>query len=192
MSRLTIRIKGAQQVADELGATVDQVERAKKTALSRIATNVRRKLVAGIEAGTGLASDEIQRRIRIYNPNNRYDSARLIASSSGLPPELYPLQKTAGDTETRGRFSVAWFGGRKVGAGFVNMLGKQKTPLRTRSDRKRYLFSNRRASRALAPSVAAAAKLLINDPLIARAEMDLAKLFERALTRRVKKDDQSD
>lgn len=192
MSRFSIRIRGGQAVADELGATLDQIDRAKKSALTRITGQVKRKLTAQIVAGTGLAEPEVKSRIRVYNPNNRFENARVIPSSAGVPANLYELTAIPGQKfVTRGRFSVPWFGGQKVGAGFVNVMGKQRTPLRTRSSKGKYVYSTGRPTLAMGPSIAFAAKRLINAQMVAEYETKLAALFEKLLTQRVAKDDES-
>ena len=193
MSRLNIRVGAAAlDLADSLGAVPDQVEVAKKRALTLVASAIRRKLVAEIVSATQLPEAAVKARVAVYNMNSRYQSTRVVPSSAAIPASDYAfaVQRTR-SSWTRARYSVPWVGGRKIGAGFVNPLGQKGAPLSTRSARGKYTYKYGKPKHAMGPSAAAAAKQIITEQFVSDAQQRLMNTFEDQLIKRILKDDES-
>jgi hypothetical protein len=183
MSRLRVNLGSAMELAETLAATEKDIKRARKNALRRTATAVRRTVAADIAGATGLNSRLVRSKIVIYNPGGRYDDARIVPSSSGLPATSYPhrIVPIPGNP-TRAHVFVRWFGGEKLAAGFANPLGAKQMARSTRN----------KTGEAMGPSVAAAMRLVVTEPLLADAREILAKNFEDSLFKQVDKDAEGD
>lgn len=203
---LRVSLGDTKALEELLSATEKEVARAQRNACNRTATAVRRMLAARIQAGTGLPDAFVRGRIRIYRAGGNFGDAKVVPSSAGVPVDRYvwrfvPQPKVM----SRATIFVRWFGGEKPAAGFVNPLGKRQAPLRTYSKREgrpgksgtsraavAYVYKTEKPESALGPSVAAAARVVIDDAFLAETQALLASHFEKALANQVEKGDESD
>ncbi len=143
-----VRIVGAQEIIDLLGALPGETRKAARNSLNKGATQARRVIVDPAVSATGIKRAVLNARLTIAKAGINDLRSRVKADQHGIPVPAYRWEhKPTGKHPTRHRIMIGWPGGEKIAAGFVNPFGTYKAPLTTR--RKGYDLSI-----ALAPSAA--------------------------------------
>lgn len=181
MIRLDIR--GLSELTEDLENAPRVIQRGVVNSINRTATFVRQTLVKRGTQATGIKGKTLRakHRIRRARTDRRtpddYLAARVIPSSAGIPVPEYRWRHTpTGSHPTRHRIQVAWPGGWKTAAGFVNPYGQYRAPLTTRlyayrGDRSMYL--------AVAPSAAALFKVIADASLNSAAAARVQQEFQK-------------
>ena len=159
----TVSLTGLDDILsllDRLGKQGDDIAR---EAATKAATLLRQTYIVQAFSGeTGLKRSTIMRYTYIKKATDKYPHARINFSGAGIPvTEFRYRYQRKGAQATRAKIIVDFVGGEKVAAGFINPLGKNKTPLSSASQRttkngKTYKYRNTKPEAALAPSLATA------------------------------------
>lgn len=188
---LDIRIdtQSFRDLAQRLNLSPAEFLRAMRNSSNRTARTARRELVVQIQQLTGIKRKILNANIRVLTMRGKWRSARVAPSSEGIPISDYRYSfQPINNSKIRARILVDWVsGGKKVAAGFVNPLGQQRAPLRTRSAKGKLA----RPEPAIGPSVAAMFPYLldstfvnhISDVLQANFAEDLGKQGARRAAR---------
>lgn len=176
---LTVNITGLTEALADLRATASEIDKACVKAVNEAASEIRRKLlVSAMSARTGIDPKLLTQRIYIRRATAGRAEASIAPSSAGIEVTNYDWHYTpVPGSVTRAQIKVKWITGIKIAAGFVNPHGKQKLPLRTRTDGgKPY-----RPHEALGPSAAAQFKALVDSGVRQSAQDILRRQFDKAL-----------
>lgn len=144
-----VEVRGITETIEMLGAMPAEIKKAARTSLNRQVTATRKEdLVNPGMAATGLKRAALNAALPLSKAGSNDLVAKIKASGSGIPvPAFRYRHEPTGKGPTRHRIQVAWPGGEKIAAGFVNPKGQYQATLTTR--RKGYKLAV-----ALAPSAA--------------------------------------
>lgn len=176
---LRVHITGLTEALADLRATQDEIEKTSVRVVNTAASSIRRKLlVSAMSAKTGIDAKLLTNRIHIRRATAGRAEAIIAPSSAGIEVTHYDWHYTpVPGSLTRAQIKVKWITGIKTAAGFVNPHGKQKLPLRTRTDGgKPY-----KPQAALGPSAAAQFKVLVDSDVRQAAQDILRREFEKAI-----------
>jgi hypothetical protein len=149
-------------------------------AINQAARDIKeRLLVLPIALATGIPGDDLKRAIRQNNAKASNPEATLVPSSAGVLVTKYRyFPERTGADRTRSRIKVAWVDGLKTAAGFINELGPQGLPWRTRSSKGKIA-----PELAIGPSVAAAFKQMVDEDLRRDGAAILEARFKKYIER---------
>lgn len=152
-----VRIVGAREVIEHLGAMPGEFRKAARNSLNKGATQARKAIVDPAVAATGIKRAVLNARLPLSKAGLNDLISRVKADPHGIPAPAYRWHHVpTGKHPTRHRIMIGWPGGEKVAAGFVNPFGTYQAPLTTR--RKGYDLAI-----ALAPSAASLRYALFQD-----------------------------
>ncbi len=181
----SIEVRGVTELIEMLGALPGEVKKAARTSLNRQITQTRKEdLVTPGMAATGLKRAALNAALPLKKAGSNSLKSEIKASGSGIPVPAFryrwqrvtqQIQQSRGASPTRARILVAWPGGEKVAAGFVNPKGQYQATLTTR--RKGYKLAV-----ALAPSAATLRKELYGSSNEQQTADQLAEKFNNFLT----------
>ncbi len=173
----SVEVRGVTELIEMLGALPGEVKRAARTSLNRQITQTRKEdLVTPGMAATGLKRAALNAALPLKKADSNKLRSEIKASSAGIPAPAYRYRhEPTGKGPTRHRIQVAWPGGEKVAAGFVNPKGQYQATLTTR--RKGYALAV-----ALAPSAATLRKDLYDSSNEQQTADQLGEKFNTLLS----------
>lgn len=151
-------------------------------AINQAARDIKeRLLVLPIALATGIPGDHLKGAIRQNNAKASNPEATLVPSSAGVLVTKYRyFPERTGADRTRSRIKVAWVDGLKTAAGFINELGPQGLPWRTKSHKGAIP-----PELAIGPSVAAAFKQIADEDLRREGAAILEARFKKFIERQL-------
>ncbi len=173
----SVEVRGVTELIQMLGALPGEVKKAARTSLNRQIAQTRKEDLVnpGIDA-TGLKRAALNAALPLKKAGSNSLKSQIKASGSGIPvPAFRYRHEPTGRGPTRHRIKVAWPGGEKIAAGFVNPKGQYQATLTTR--RKGYALAV-----ALAPSAAALRKDLYGSRNEQQTADQLAEKFNNFLS----------
>jgi hypothetical protein len=152
---ISLRITGLEEAISRIGSWPARIEQATVVALNQqIVATRNEQWVEPAMAATGLSRAMLESRMPMSKATPDHRTATLGASSAGIPVTAYRWHAIpTGTHPARARIGVAWPGGEKIAAGFVNPLSRQRFPLSTR-------LKGRPVQQALGPSAATLVRAL--------------------------------
>lgn len=178
MGRFHVRSDGLESISRHLDLLDEDIQRAGRSAVNKTLTVIRKKLVNQIHQDTGISRKRLRARFRTKRAGLRRRVGYVVAESWGVPAHWYRGVTYEPVSRTRARVYVPWVGGgRKLVSGFINPSGKKRAPLRAWTHKSKL----RVPETALAPSVAAVVKQIVDDGFRDDVRKVLAEKFEEAL-----------
>lgn len=140
MTEIRYEVTGKKEAIALIGALPEEADKASRNAANQAARATRRILVDAMIEATGLKRKVLNAGMYLILANTQRQYAAIRPRGSGIPASEYPWQIAAGPdpfrSPTRQRYTVPWFGGRKLAPGFINPLahGGWYIPMRSRID----------------------------------------------------------
>ena len=179
---IRLEVENLNEVQRALVAENKRLQAVAIRAINQAARDIKDQLlVLPIALATGLPGDLLKRAIRQNNAKASNPEATLVPSSAGVLVTKYRyLAEPTGADRTRSRIKVAWVDGLKTAAGFINQLGPEGLPWRTRSSKGKIP-----PQLAIGPSVAAAFKQIADEQLRREGAAILEARFKKFIERQL-------
>lgn len=170
--------EGVERAQQLFGLTEREAKKAAIAAVNATAAEVRKEMLNETKQATGIKMRTLQQRSRIRRASNRRAYTEVLASAEGIPVKEYRYRAQSTAIPTRAKIVADFIGGQKIAAGFINPLGKHKSPLRSKNHKGKL----KRPESAIGFSLASAfSRLRQQEGRMEKIQVRLAEIFEDKL-----------